>query len=235
VKPSSEPSVADVTARLAKARDAVHSFKTVSLMDYWLGNQRVKGNVAVIGEAGAKVRFQALAPSGDTLADMACNGTKFIYLDYKNNCVREGACNKTSISQFLHVELEPDDFMYLALGTVPVIANPTGTVTWDSAKGYERVALTGTGGSQTIAIDARDNRWDVVETEMKGPDGKVIWSVENTDFHDAGGFRVPGKTRFKTPQEQADLIVDWKNQTVNPELDAAKFTLEPPPGLGTCK
>jgi hypothetical protein len=234
-RPSPEPTVADVVARLAKARDAVHSFKTVSLMDYWLGEQRVKGTVAVIGETGAKVRFQALSPSGDTLADLACDGTNFVYIDYQHNCTRTGPCTKSSIASLLHVELEPEDFMHIALGTVPVIADAKGTVTWDSDKGYERVALTGTGGAQKIAIEVRDNHWDIVETEMTGPDGKVAWSVENTGFHDKDGLRIPGKTRFKTPQEKADLIVDWKNQDVNPTLDPSKFQLTAPAGLATCK
>jgi hypothetical protein len=233
-KPANEPSVTEVLARLAKARDAVHSFKTVSTMDYWLGNDRVKGEVAVIGETGAKVRFQALSPAGDTLADMACDGANYVYLDYKHNCVRKGPCNKASIASLLHVELEPEDFMHLALGTVPVLADAKGTVTWDADKGYERVALTGSTGAQKIAIDARDNRWDVVETEMTAPDGKVAWSVENTDFHDANGIRVPGKTRFKTPQDKADLIVVWKTQDINPTIDPSKFAFSPPGDLPAC-
>jgi len=230
-----EQSVQEVIARLGKARDAIHSFKTVSLMDYWLGDQRVKGTVAVIGETGAKVRFQALDPANNTLADMACDGTNFVYLDYKNNCVRTGPCNKSSISSLLHVELEPEDFMHLALGTVPIPADATGTVTWDASKGYQRVALKSGAGTQKIAIDTRDNHWDVVETEMTGPDGNVMWSVEHTDFHDKDGQRIPGKSRFKTPKDKADLLVDWKSQDVNPQIDASKFALTPPAGLGACR
>ena len=47
-------------------------------MDYWLGNQRAKGEVLVMGKPGAKVRFAALSPAGgSTIAEMACDGTSF--------------------------------------------------------------------------------------------------------------------------------------------------------------
>jgi len=234
-KPANEPSVADVVDRLAKERDALHAFKAKSVMDYWFGSNRVKGTVLVMGEAGAKVRFNALSPAGgDVMADLACDGTNFVYHDYQHNCTLSGPCNRQSIANLLHVELEPDDFLHLALGTVPVLPNPTGTVTWDAGKGYWQVALSSPQGTQKISIDARDQHWDVVASELKRSDGGVVWGVENQGFHDVAGHRIPGKTRFKSPEQKEDLIVDWETQEVNPQLDASKFTFAPPAGLGTC-
>jgi hypothetical protein len=235
-KPATEPSVTDVVDRLAKERDALRSFKaTDNVMDYWFGTDRVKGKVHVMGEVPSKVRFNALNPAGGAvMADLACDGTNFVYLDYQHNCTLSGPCTKQSIANLLHVELEPDDFLHLALGTVPVVTDATGTVTWDGSKGYWRVALTSPQGTQKISIDARDKRWDVVDSELKRPDGTIVWSVENSDFHDAGGHRIPGKTRFKSPQQKEDLIVEWGTQEVNPQLDASKFAFAPPAGLGTC-
>ena len=191
-KPASEPSVQDVVDRLAKERDALHAFKAKSTMDYWFGSNRVKGTVLVMGEAGAKVRFNALSPAGgDVMADLACDGTNFVYLDYQHNCTLSGPCNRQSIANLLHVELEPDDFLHLALGTVPVLPNPTGTVTWDASKGYWQVALQSPQGTQKISIDARDNHWDVVASERRHSDRGIVWGVENQGFHDvalAGGL-----------------------------------------------
>jgi hypothetical protein len=193
-----------------------------------------------MGEAGARVRFNALSPAGDSvMADMACNGASFVYVDIQNNCVLSGPCNRDSIGQLLGVQLEPDDFLHLALGSTPVLADPTGTVTWDGAHGQERLALSGAAGTQAVTIDARDHHWDVVASELKGVDGKIVWSVENAAFEDvadaAGGtHRLPTKTRFKSPGQKADLLVEWKERTVNPVLDDAKFVLEAPAGLPTC-
>ena len=63
--------------------------------------------------------------------------------------------------------LEPDDFVHLALGAPPLIGGgPTGTVTWDDSRGVEKVALSSSEGAQKLTIDAKDNRWDVLETEL---------------------------------------------------------------------
>lgn len=237
--PAPMPSVQDVVARLAKEREARKTFSAASTMDYWLGKDRVKGDVMVMGTDKRQVRFNGLDPTGGVLADMACNGSDYVFVDMKNNCQRSGPCNRDSIAQLLRVELEPDDFLHLALGTPPVIDQASGTVTWDSNKGYERVQLEGPAGKQSIVIDARDGRWDVVASELVGRDGKIVWSVENADFvavKDESGVehRLPGKTRFKSPQQQQDLLVDWKERRVNLAIDPAKFTVPVPQGLPGC-
>ena len=236
--PAVQPTVEDVVARLAKARDELTSFRADTTMDYWLGNQRAKGEVLVMGAAGAKVRFAALSPAGgSTMAEMACDGSSFVYVDYQNNCALTGPCDQRSIAQFFHIELAPDDFLHLAVGTPPVVANPTGVVTWNSSRGVEQVELTGADGKEKLSIDTRDKHFDVVDAELVGTDGKTRWSVANTDFVDVGGHRVPGKTRFKSPVNQEDLIVEWgdtSNRGVNVAIDSTKFKLDAPAGLPVC-
>lgn len=235
-----EPTVEQVIDRLAKQRAARTAFTAESKMDYWLGKDRVKGTVLVMGTTGRKVRFNALSPAGgDVLADMACDGTSFAYVDKQNNCQLTGPCNRQSIASLLRLELEPEAFLDLALGTPPVLDQATGTVTWDPTKGYERVSLTGPGGTQSITIDARDGRWDVIASELKDPAGKVVWSVENAEFDTAkdaagGEHRLPTKTRFKSPTENADLLVEWGDRTINPTIDDSKFVIQIPPGLPSC-
>lgn len=232
----------DVVARLAKARAARSSFRVETVMDYWLGKDRAKGTVYVMGTSKRQVRFNALRPDGEVLVDMACDGTNFTSVDRQNNCYLSGPCNKQSIASLLRVDLEPDDFHDLAQGTPPVIANASGTATWDATKGYLRVKLEGPDGKQTFVIDARDDRFDVVESELVDPAGKVAWSVVNAEFRTIQGVdhvahRVPGKTRFKTPSQQADLLVEWKDDSraINLPLDPAKFTVPIPDGLPVCR
>jgi hypothetical protein len=230
-----EPSVKDVVAKLATARDALSSFKADSMMDYRLNNQRAKVEVLLMGTIGAKLRINALSPAGGApLADMACDGTNFTLVDDQNNCALSGPCDSQSIARFFHLELAPDDFVHLALGTVPLIANTGGSVKWDADKGYERVELTSPGGTQKVVIDARDHHWDVITSELVGSDGKVVWSVENKDFQDIKGHRVPGKTWFKSPVEGNDVIVEWTKRDVDVVIDPAKFILQPPAGLRIC-
>ncbi len=236
--PSSGPqlTVAEVVDRLAKARAELTGFRADSTMDYWLKNQRVKGEVLVMGTTGAHVRFAALSPAGgSTMAEMACDGASFAFVDYQKNCTLSGPCDRNSIAQFFGIPMEPDDFVHLALGTPPVIANAQGTVKWDADKGVQRVELTGAAGKQTLAIDTKDAHFDVLESQLLDPDGKVVWSVSNTDFTDAGGHRVPGKSRFKAPSNQQDLLVEWgSSHEINPQIDPAKFQITVPQGLSPC-
>jgi hypothetical protein len=238
-RPTPAPSVDDLLARLAKARAERTSFVADAQMDYWLGNQRAKGEVLIMGELGAKVRFAALSPAGgSTMAEMACDGTNFVYVDYQNNCTLSGPCDQHSIAQFFRIELAPDDFVHLALGTTPVIDGAQGTLTWDTSKGLEKLDLHGTGGArQKLTIDDKSDRFDVLAAEVTGGDAKAAWSVANADFVVIAGQRVPGKTRFKSPANAEDLLVDWgagDSRKVNVTLDDSKFQLTAPNGLAMC-
>jgi outer membrane biogenesis lipoprotein LolB len=239
--PSQMPTAEQIVARLEQQRAARTSFRAETTMDYWLGKQRAKGTVYVMGTAQRQVRFNAVKPDGNVLIDMACDGTSFTYVDFQTNCQLAGPCNRQSIARLLRVELEPDDFHDLAQGTPPVLSDATGTVTWDASKGFFRVQLQGAGGKQSIAIDGRDGRFDVVASELVDPASKVVWSVEFTDFQeitDERGQRqrVPGKTRFKSPSQDADLIVDWKSdeRAINPTIAPGKFSVPIPEGLPHC-
>ena len=234
------PTVAEVVDRLNRAKAELHSFTGEAVMEYWLNGDRFKGDVLAMGEAGAKVRIAALSPAGgSTLAEMACDGQRFVSVNYQNNCVLTGPCTKQSIASFFGIELAPDDFLHLALGTPPVIAQPTGAVTWDAGKGVYRVELASSEGKQTIALGG-DRSWDVVESELIGPDGQAEWSVKNAAFDnakdpDGKDHRVPGKSRFSSPNKQkADLTVEWRERTVNLAIDPQKFTIAVPAGLPTC-
>jgi hypothetical protein len=210
-------------------------------MDYWLSGQRAKGDVLVMGKVGKFVRFAALSPAGgSTLAEMACDGTNFVYIDYQKNCALTGPCDAKSVAMFFGIELEPDDFVHLALGTPPILGgNPTGKLTWDGSKRLQRVELTSSEGTQKLSIDTAPANWDVHDTELVGTDGKQRWSVANTGFRKVTGSgerRVPGKTRFKSPAQSQDLLVEWGEQfSVNVDLPPAKFQIQVPAGLGTCK
>lgn len=238
--PTPQPSVAEVIAKTGEARTALSSFTGEATMDYWLSGQRAKGDVLVMGKVGKKVRFAALSPAGgSTIAEMACDGSSFVYVDYQNNCVMTGPCDAQSVAMFFGIALEPDAFVHLAMGTPPIIGgNPTGTVTWDSGRGAWKVELASGEGKQKLSIDAKENRWDVLDTELTGSDGKVRWSVVNKDFRTVEGSaerRVPGKTQFKSPAQSQDLLVEWKQMQANVDPPDANFTIQVPEGLRSCK
>ena len=236
--PQPDPTVKDLVGKLAAQRDTMSSFRAKTTMDYWFNNQKIKGDVLVMGEKGAKVRINALNPMGGTvLADLACDGSKFYYINFQANCELTGPCSRDSIAQLLNVALEPDDFLHLALGTPPVIAGD-GKLTWDSSAGQEHGEVHGAEGVQTLAVDARDGHDDVVSSKLSDPGGKMVWQVDNKDFTDVtdakgGKHRLPKKTRFQTSTQNGDLIIDWDEVEVNVDIPATKFQL-PLQGLPAC-
>ena len=241
-RPYPAPTADDVNQHLAAARARARSFQVESVMDYWVGKDRVKGTVLMMGQVGARMRINALNPTGGNVAaDLACDGVGYQLIDYNNDCQLTGPCTRQSVAQLLRVSLEPDDFLLLVMGTTPVIADTGGTLAWDAKTGREVLTLTSADGqlTQKIALDGRDRRWDVLESEVFDGQGNSLWKLQNKDFEaqdavDGASFRVPGKTRFTQPMDKADLLVRWSERTLNPTLDAAKFQMTIPPGLKTC-
>ena len=241
-RPYPPPTVEDLLARLAATRDQVQSFSAATTMDYWLDDQRVKGGVLVMGETGSKVRIHALSPAGgDVLADLSCDGTNYVFVDKQKNCQLTGPCSRETIASLFNIALAPDDFVQLAIGVTPVVPDATGTVRWDGKKRKEILELTGSNGeTQTIVLDARDGHADVLTSEVKSPSGKQEWRIDNTDFEtvkDESGMvrRVPGKSRFRSPGKNSDLLVIWNERRLGLALTPEQFQQEVPPGLPRCR
>ena len=252
-RPYAAPTAQNLIADLTAASQRAHSFQIESLMDYWVGNERVKGTVLLMGRAGAFVRINALSPTGNNVAgDLACNGASFQFIDYNQDCQLVGPCNRDSIARLLRVSLDPDDFLLLVMGLTPFLGNAEGTLAWDASHGHEVLTLTARddGLVQTIALSGRycegklpggagSCPWEVVSSVLRDASGNELWNLQNKDFATVRGedgtvFRVPGKTQFKQPHEKADLLVRWREHTLNPTLDDSKFTMEIPAGLRSC-
>jgi hypothetical protein len=239
-----QPTVEELLAHVRQTGDLVKSYVAEATMDYWMGRERVKATVYVMGERGAKVRFNAISPATDTTAaDLACDGENFVYIDYHHECHLRGVCDRNAIAQLLRVSMEPDDFLLLAVGSVPIIPQPTGTVRWDEKRGAEVVELVSQDRAwrQTLVLDGRggSGKWDVLESVVVDAQGAVDWKLENKGFSAVTGMdgrphRVPEASHFAQPKQKADLQVRWKERTLDRELDRSKFTLEVPTGLGRC-
>ncbi len=218
------------------------SFQSESKMDYWLKKNRVRGTVLLLGKPGGRLRFNAENPTGGNVAvDLACDGIGYKMIDYNNNCQKVGPCTKDTIAALFKVALEPEDFYALAVGSTPVIPNPTGDVKWDKDAGHETLTLRSDDEqwSQVIVLDGKDQRWDVLSSTVYDRFGEVEWKLQNKKFYAVKGadgkvIRVPKKTKFEQPKRKADLAIIWKNHEFNMTLGPAKFTMQIPQGLPQC-
>lgn len=228
-----KPEVHTLVTKLQARQALATSFMAESRMEYWVNDQRIKPTVYVMGERGAKLRFNALSPAGDTVAaDLACNGTDFQFVDFNNDCQLTGPCTKDAISQLLRVSLTPDDFFLLAIGSTPIVESPTGTVTWDAKNQQEKLSLGSADGQwkQEIILDGRDQRWDVLSSTVWNAAGKLEWRLTNKEFSahetkDGKSMRLPAKTRFEQPMAKAEVTIRWQEREINPTLSPDKFEM----------
>ena len=239
VRPQPPMSLESLRSRILDHNRHITSFRNESVMDYWVGKTRVKGTVWILGKKGRYMRFNALAPTGDSVvADLACDGDQFAFLDFANNCQLRGACDRYAIFQFLRLQLEPDDFVLLANGSTPLIEGE-GKVTWDKKKGHEVITLRGKTQTQSIRIKRQNGQISIVSSAIFDLAGTLQWSVENRDFAKDqlpnSSLRLPRRTRMRQPAEKSDLIVHWKKRTINISLSEEKFVLTPDPLIPQCQ
>jgi hypothetical protein len=241
-RPYPAPTAEALLARIAAVHEAARSFKAKTVMDYWTGSERVKGTVWILGERPARLRFNALNPTGGNVAvDLACDGQSFQYLNYNDNCQLTGICDRHSIAQLLRVSFEPDDFLLLSMGTVPLLQNAVGTVSWDGSAGLEVLTLKNPEGwVQTIRLRSSDGFWEPVEAEVLDAEGKTEWKLRNKDFRTIEGasgsrFRVPDKSQFLQPKVDADLLVRWEEREMNVAIEADKYVMDIPAGIPECR
>jgi hypothetical protein len=243
-RPYATPSAAEVLAALAARRDAARSFNHTGTMDFWSGDDRVKNvTVYVMGERGQKIRMNVLDPGGGmTMADLACDGTDFAFVDHRKECSLTGPCSEASIAQLMRVRLAPDDFVLLALGQPALIAGDArAAVRWDGQAGRWRLDLVAPDGrKQTLELSGDAGKaWDVLAARAYRADGTLDWVLSQKGFgelaaEDGARMRVPGAVRFEQKAEKADLIIRWDERALNPTLGSEKFTLVPPAGLTVC-
>ena len=238
-KPEELPNADQFVDQLTAKQAAARSFQAESRMDYRVGDDRIKTTVLVMGERSAKVRFNALNPDDTVAADLACDGINFSFVDFNKNCQLAGPCTSDAIASLLRVNLEPDDFLALAIGSVPLIPNAESSAAWNPKSGtvvLQRVSRDMT--RQEIVLDGRKATYDVIRATVRDPDNHIEWSLENKDYadvkaNDGTPFRVPGKTRFQQPKSNGDLKIRWQNRTLNLDLSDDKFMMVLP-GLAEC-
>jgi outer membrane lipoprotein-sorting protein len=235
VRPYPEPAAPAILEHLAGLRERATSLNAETKTDVRLGKERVNVTVMMLAAWGGKLRFQALDPNSAMAADLASDGERYCFIDVHGGCAECGAATPESVARLVRIPLEPDQVVAVLLGSTPVVAGDA-TVEWDASAGHEIVTVRGAGATQRIALDGRERRWDVLESELV-EGGKTRWKIRHKDFHavktpSGETVRVPGASLF---EEGGDTVrIEWRDQRVGEPLGDEKFRLEPQAGLPAC-
>jgi hypothetical protein len=238
-RPYEDPGADAVVAHLTSLRERVRTLRAETLSDARVGKERANLTVYILAGWGGKLRYMAMNPGGGAMAaDLASDGTQFCFVNANDNCGECGPATPENVGMLLRVVMEPDDVVAMMFGGTPVLAGAQASLAWDAAAGHEILDLAATDGTrQRIVLDGKERRWDVLTSEVKGPDGKLVFRIRHKDFHpvktpDGRSVRVPGKSYFEQPGN--DALISWKEQEIDVELDESKFRLTVPEGVRTC-
>ena len=104
---------------------------------------------------------------------------------------------------------------------------------WDPHNGGREVLTLALpdGGEETLQLDAREKRWDVMRAERRDAAGKVLWRVTNDNFKDHGDVRLPDVLDIEEPPHGADAEIKLRSAEPNIELNDDLFRLPPPEGV----
>jgi hypothetical protein len=238
-RPYADPGADAVVAHLTGLRERVRTLRAETVSDARVGKERAKLTVYVLAAWGGKLRYMAMNPGGGAMAaDLASDGVQFCFIDANHNCGDCGPATPENVGQLIRVRLPPDDVVAMMMGGTPILPDAQARLTWEPDGGKEILELaTADGRTQRVVLDGRERRWDVLSSEVRGPDDKLVYRIQHKDYRavtraDGSVVRLPGKSLFE--QGDDSVLIVWKEQELDIELDDGKFHLEVPEGLPIC-
>lgn len=239
-RPYPPPTAAELVTALRARADHLRSMRATAKVDHLAdGGQRVKVKITMLLSRPNKLRLEAESPLGGTVAYLTSNGQEFALLDVRQNRFLVGAANACNVSRLLRLTLPPEDIVTVLMGDVPLAGDPIG-IAWDPSHGGREVLTlrAADGGSETIKLDARDKRWDVMSAERVDARGQVLWRLNDDGYSDHAGVRMPDTIHVEDPTHKADALVKMRSMELNVELPDSAFQLQPPdkitPEQATC-
>jgi outer membrane lipoprotein-sorting protein len=229
-RPYPPPTAAELIASLRAHADHLHSLRATAKVDHLAnGGQRVKVKVTMLLARPDKLRFEAESPLGGTLAYLTADGRDFALLDVRENRFLVGPANSCNVARLIRLTLPPEDIVTLLMGDVPLAGEP-GDVSWDPSHGGREVLTLHTpdGGRETIKLDGRDKRWDLVGAERMDAQGHVLWRLNDDGWSDHDGIRMPDTIHVEDPAHKADAVVKLRALEPNASLSDSVFQLQPP-------
>jgi hypothetical protein len=239
-RPYPDPGADAVLAHLRSLPERARNLRAETLSDARIGKERANVTVLILAEWGGKLRYMAMNPGGANMAaDLASDGEQYCFVDANHNCGECGPATPENVGRLIQVVMPPDDVVKVMLGGTPLLDGAKAELAWDEDGGHEVLALTRDDGwRQRVVLDGKGHRWDVLESELTGPDGKRVWKIRHKDFHEvkrASGdpLRLPGKSFFEQPGNS--VLIRWKEQELDVDLGDDKFRMDFPAGLGACQ
>lgn len=261
-RPTPPPAAAELAQAWAARQDRVTAMDARVRATSWLGGERVRATVLMLVDRPGRLRFEAEVSLQGTVAVLATDPVRFEFLDVQRNELRRGPACPANVASLVRIPLAPAEVAAILLGdalrpetsgAAAAAASSLGSersasVEWDGRAGADVLVvprpdgwlrLSWTGWPSGPSPSPRPERLvAVVATDLEG---RPRWRVAYEDFKEVvppGAGRavaMPATIRFTQGATSFDegVEIKVKEQSLNPAIDPAAFTVTPPPGTPT--
>ncbi len=225
------PTAAALAASVRARGKRVTALRAETRMTHQTSEGKIKATVRLMAAAGGKLRCDAVSPFDTPLITLVSDGKNFGLVDAKENRHYHGPASPCNLARLLEVRLSADDILTILGGSTPVIDYTSASLAWDPRAGVEVLTLKGAAQTQTLRLDGHDQRWDLLLSEVRDAEGKVVLRIENEGFHKQGALRLPREIKISQPKIKTELEVTFKQQEINIALPEAAWELPSAGGL----
>lgn len=229
--PITDPAMA---LRQIRARDErVQRLRAHGSADHFGTEGRIRGEVYVfVRRPDVRIDTRAF---GNTVSTIVANDRTFAMADLRGGHFYTGAARPCVAAQLLGIPLEAAEVVALLAGGPPLVDGDA-HIRWDD--GHYVVDITGTRGrGETLFLQITDAEHDGARPEAQHPrpvhaelrDARGVRAVLTfEDYDTVGGVDFPKRIRVEMERDHIDLLVRYREVTLDPDLPEDAFSQEPP-------
>lgn len=233
--PITDPAMAlrHVTAR----EERVHRIRAHGSADHFGPQGRIRGEVYVFVERPSNVRVDTRA-FGTTVSTLLSDGQHLAMADLRGGNFYLGDARPCVAAQLLGIPMESAEVVAVLAGGPPIIAGGR-SIRWDD--GHYVVDIAGGGGvAESLWFEITDAERENVRPEAQRPrpvhaelrDARGVRAVLTfEDYTEVEGVAFPRRVRVEIERDGIDLMVRYREITLDPELPEDVFDQTPNPGL----
>lgn len=233
--PITDPAMAlqHVTAR----EERVHRLRAHGSADHFGPQGRIRGEVYVFVERPRSVRVDTRA-FGTTVSTLLSDGQSLAMADLRGGHFYVGDARPCVAAQLLGIPMESAEVVAVLAGGPPIIEGDR-RIRWDD--GHYVVDIAGRAGvGESIWLELTDAEREGARPEAQRPrpvhaelrDARGVRAVLTfEDYTEVDGVAFPRRVRVEMERDGIDLVVRYREITLDPELPEDVFDQTPNPGL----
>ena len=210
---------------VAEHYDRYRSVNGLARLRGEIGGQSFSFSQGILAVGPDKLRLETLGPFGQPVVSIATDGQIAEAMIPGRKQFWRGAAGSPEVNEFLRLPMNFRDLVGLLLYRVPIQFSSDRNLVFDSTGQY-RLTLSGPNGRRQVLYFDFKSRL----TESAWFAGEELQArVEYSEFQDETGF--PRRFFWEIPDRKQEVSVVFSELSINPEISADRFRIEPLPGM----